>query len=163
MPLLTLVRQFGFKVSPFEFVEPGALSDGELSLHLLETAAAYADRAPTYRFEMQYTATGEPIGAIELRIGNSPEILRFTGHIGYRVERAHRGHRYAARACRLLFPLARRHQFQELWVTCDHDNAASFRTCELIGGVHVETVPVPRSHAYYEMGSRAKCRFRVTL
>jgi RimJ/RimL family protein N-acetyltransferase len=163
MPLLTLARQLGLRAAPFEFLDPGEPTDGELRLRLLETAPAYADRAPTYRFEMLLAATGESVGSIELRIGHSSEITRFTGHIGYRVESPWRGRRFAARGCRILFPLARRHGFADLWITCDHDNAPSFRTCELVGGVLIETLPVPKSHAYYQTGSRAKCRFLVKL
>ena len=149
--------------APFTFLDPGLLHDGELMLQLRETTPAIAERAPTYRFEMVRRGTGEKLGAIELRIGNSQDILLYTGHIGYRVDEPHRGRRLATRGCRLLFPLAKQHGLRDLWLTCDPDNLPSYRTCELIGGQLISTVPVPKSHAYYESGSREKCRFLVKL
>lgn len=151
------------RVVPFQFLDPGELREEELTLRLRETSPATGERAPTYRFEMIRHGDGALLGTIELRVGNSFDIVQYTGHIGYRVESAYRGRRYAARGCRLLFSLARRHGFSEIWVTCDTDNSASYRTCELIGGKLISTVPIPKSHPYYQTGSRAKCRFRVEL
>ena len=87
----------------------------------------------------------------------------YLGHIGYNVYPAARGRGYAARACKLIFPLARAHGYRELWVTCNPDNFASRRTCEQIGGVYVSTVRLPGDHPLAEKGEHYKCRYRVEL
>jgi predicted acetyltransferase len=144
-------------------LDPGNLLDRELRLILREVTPAMSGRVPTYRFEMIHLPDGASAGAVDLRIGNTYDVVTYAGHIGYRVCEAYRGQRYAARASRLLFPLARSHGFREIWITCDPDNLASRRTCELLGGELVSTVAVPKSHAYYKSGSRAKCRFLLRL
>jgi tagatose 1,6-diphosphate aldolase len=102
-------------------------------------------------------------GSISLRIGNTPAIELYFGHIGYHVYPPARGRHYAARACRLLFPLARAHGYRTLWITCNPDNTASRRTCEHLGGRLVEILPVPKDNALYSQGDREKCRYRVDI
>ncbi len=147
----------------FQFADPGALRDDDLELVLRETTPAMSGRVPTYRFEMMRQPDEARVGTVDLRVGNTEEVLLYSGHIGYRVHQPYRGQHYAVRASRLLFPLAKRHGLVDLWITCDPDNAPSRRTCELLGGELVSTVAVPKSHAYYKSGSRAKCRFRIRL
>ena len=77
-----------------------------------------------------------------------------TGHIGYGISQRERGHHYAARACRLLFVLARRHGMHTLLLATAPENAASRRTCELCGG---ELLPAG------EPDAPAVCLYRVSL
>jgi len=151
--------------APFSFYDPGPLIDGDLELLCVEKKAGdpRKGRAPVYRFKMAHTNRGEELGHIELRIGNTHDLVLYGGHIGYGVHPEHRGHRYAARACRLLFPLARRHGLTTLWITCNPDNIASRRTCELAGAELVEIVDLPTSSDMYQRGERQKCRYRIEL
>ena len=119
--------------------------------------------APAYVFEMRLTGTATKVGDINLRIGNMDKIVLYGGHIGYNVDPAHRGHHYAARSCRLLFPLARRHGINQLWITCSPENTASRRTCERAGGTLVEIVDLPEDNDMYQEGERRKCRYRFDL
>jgi tagatose 1,6-diphosphate aldolase len=64
---------------------------------------------------------------------------------------------------RLLLPLAKRHGLSPLWLTCNPDNVASRKSCELAGAELVETVALPRDEEMYEHGDRAKCRYRIVL
>ncbi len=149
----------------FDFLDPGCLVDGDLELVLVECAPGnpLRDWAPAYRFEMRCTGTATILGEIDIRIGGGDNLVRYFGHIGYGVFAEHRGHGYAARSCKLLFPLARRHGFQMLWITCNPDNQASRRTCELIGGRLIDTVALPKSHELYMRGDRYKCRYLIDL
>ena len=151
--------------SEFEFLDPGPLVDGELRLELVTTTPADPPRGwvPDYTFHMFVDGDPEPAGRISLRIGNTEDIRRYFGHIGYGVEPEHRGYRYAARACALLLPLARRHGFETLWITCDPDNVASRRTCERAGATLVEVVDVPPHLEINQRGDRLKCRYRLDL
>lgn len=149
----------------FAFLKPGELVDGDLKLVLASTTAPDPVRGwvPAYHFEMRHAETGEVLGGISLRISNNDHIRLYAGHIGYGVVPQHRGHHYAARSCRLLFDLARAHGLTSIWITCNPDNYASRRTCELVGGVLVETVNVPKSDPVYGPGEERKCRYRVDL
>ncbi len=121
--------------------------------------------SPCYHFWMQRNDMPEfPIvGAISLRIGNSYDTVMYYGHIGYHVYPMSRGRRLALRATKLLLPLAARHGINPIWITCNPDNAASRRTCQLFGAQFVELVPVPMEYPLYQRGDREKCRYRVDL
>ena len=119
----------------FEFHDPGPLVDDDLELVLVEKYPGdpLKEYVPAYRFKMT--------------------------HAG----QAHRGHRYAAKACRLLLPLARSHAMESLWITCNPDNVPSRRTCELAGAELVEIVDLPEEAGMYRAGERQKCRYRIDL
>ena len=149
----------------FEFHDPGSLVDGDLELALIDKYPGDAALrwVPTYRFKMTLVGQSDLVGRIDLRMGNTEHILMYAGHIGYGVEEAYRGHHYAARACRLLMPLARSHGLHELWITCNPDNIASRRTCELAGATFVQVVDLPKNTDMYQHGERKKCRYRLDL
>ena len=126
---------------------------------------------PAYAFWMRlrpqaFAPARPPVpmaGGIGLRIGNGTNIDLYFGHIGYHVFPPARGRHLAERACRLVFTLARAHGFRTLWITCNPDNIPSRRTCERLGGVMVEIVPVPKDNSLYSQGDREKCRYRVDI
>ena len=100
---------------------------------------------------------------MSLRVGEQEELRLYYGHVGYAVFAPARGRRLAARAVRLILPLARRHGMHELWITTNPDNAASRRTCERLGASYVETVDVPRGSSLFARGERQKCRYLLVL
>jgi predicted acetyltransferase len=120
---------------------------------------------PCYHFWLHRRDTPEfPIaGSISLRIGNSFDTVMYYGHIGYHVYPMSRGRRFAARGSRLIMPLAARHGLNPLWITCNPDNPASRRTCQLLGAKFVELVLVPLEHPLYQRGDKEKCRYRLDL
>ena len=79
-------------------------------------------------------------------IERNGESLYYGGHIGYAVDAGYRGHHYAARACRLLFGLARRHGMGYLIITCDPENTASARTALAAGFEWVERAVLPETN-----------------
>jgi predicted acetyltransferase len=50
---------------------------------------------------------------------------------------------------------------QTVWITCNPDNWASRRTCELAGAELVEIVDLPEDNDMYRKGKRRKCRYRL--
>lgn len=132
-----------------------------------------AQRSPAYHFWMRWRRTetrlfapSPPVrmaGGIGLRIGSTPELELYSGHIGYHVYPPARGRHFAERSCRLLLPLARAHGMDQLWITCNPDNVASRRTCERLGAELMETVRLPRDHPFYARGEREKCRYLLRL
>lgn len=102
-------------------------------------------------------------GTISLRIGGGRETEEYYGHIGYLVFPPSRGKGLAARAARLLLPLARRHDLKRLWITTDPENQASRRTCERLGATLVDEVTIPRGHPLWKRGERRKVRYLLEL
>jgi predicted acetyltransferase len=149
----------------FEFLDPGKLIDGDFELVLSDTYPANPamNYVPSYKFRMKTIERGEEIGSIELRIGKTQHLIMYAGHIGYGVHPEYRGHHYAARACRLLLPLARSHGLTELWITCNPDNIASRKTCQRAGARLVDVVDLPEDTDMYKKGERQKCRYRLDL
>jgi predicted acetyltransferase len=145
------------------FLVAGELIEGNLRLVLRVRVSASSDRGwvPMYRFDI--AVEGDRVGSIDFRLGASDFIVRFAGQIGYGIDERHRGHRYASRALRLLPPLARAHHMSPLWITCNPDNLASRRTCELAGAELVEIVDLPRDCDMYAKGDRQKCRYRLAV
>ena len=47
----------------------------------------------------------------------------------------------------------------ELWITCNPDNLASRRTCELAGAEFMGIVDLPPDSDMYLEGERQKCRY----
>ena len=147
------------------FLAPGLLRDRELQLVVtaLVPANPVEDFVPAYEFAMQVHGVDGSVGRIGLRLGDTEFLVKYAGQIGYDVDDPHRGHHYAARSCRLLLPLARAHRFQSLWITCNPENAASRRTCELVGAELVEIVDLPVDCSMYAEGERRKCGYRLRL
>lgn len=145
------------------FFDPGELRDRELELVCVARSPADPTRnyAPAYHFEMR--VTGTLAGTIRFRVGDDDDLRLYAGHLGYGVEPAARGHRYAARSIRLLIPLIARHGFEEIWITCDPANAASRRTCELAGAELVDIIDLPPDNDQYLDGERQKCRYRLVV
>ncbi len=147
----------------FSFHDPGELIDGDLELVLVSTFSGDLNKGyvPSYNFEMRLVGKKTPLGRIALRIGDTEAIRGWVGHIGYQVGSPYRGHHYAARSCRLLLALAKRHGIAPVWITCNPENIASRRTCELAGARFVEIVEVPHEHEIYKKGEPLKCRYRL--
>lgn len=148
----------------FEFLDLTLPADGDLQLSLAERVPAESSLwgVPAYTLNMQL-ASGEYVGRIRLRVGWNENVIRYAGHIGYAVEAAHRGHRYAERACRMIVPLAKQHGITALWITCQRDNAPSRRTLERLGAEYVAVLDVPPEYPLDAGAERKKMCFRLRL
>ncbi len=144
-------------------VSPGKLCEEELELELIQFALHPVHHVPTYQFRMVHLETQGELGSIRLRVGSTPHVELYAGHVGYSVHPSHRGHRYAARALRLLLPLARELNLDPLWITCDPDNVASRRTLERAGAEFIEIIDVPENCIIHQSGHPRKCRYRLSL
>ena len=145
------------------FYDCDDLRTDEIFLRLVKTAEEQPQKRwlPAYYFEI-CLPDGTTIGHCDLRIGHN-EKTYIGGNIGYGIEEAYRGHRYAAKACALLFHQARKHGMDYLIITCVPDNAASARTCEIAGGRYLETAAIPPDNEMYVEGKRAVKIFRFDL
>jgi predicted acetyltransferase len=149
----------------FQFLDPGELHDDDITLQLAATQPADPAKGwvPYYVFHILSVDTGCRAGEIHLRVGDTEHMHLYGGHVAYGVRPEYRGRHFAARALRLVMPLARRHGLAELWITCNPENAASRRTCELAGADFIEIVDLPPHVDMYREGERQKCRYRLDL
>ena len=150
--------------APFVFLAVVPPADGDLRLALAACTPAGDSPwgVPAYSFRM-LNPRGEYLGRISLRVGWNEDRIRYAGQVGYAVEPAHRGHRYAERACRLIVPLAKRHRMASLWITCQPDNLASRRTVERLGAQPVGVIDVPPTYPVDTGAERRKMCFRLLL
>jgi RimJ/RimL family protein N-acetyltransferase len=140
--------------------DPGELVDGDLYLVLEKTYVADEQRGwpPAVKFALRKSGIDDRVGEIGLRLGEPPPHL---GHISYRVLPAYRGQHLAARACRLLLPLACRHGLNVLRITIREENRASRRTAELAGAEYVGMVETPAGYEDWLGPVRYKCVYHL--
>ena len=137
-----------------EFYPVDDLRDDVMCLQLDHTCAAQPEKRwlPAYYFNI-CLLDGTKVGYCDLRIGHNDKTY-IGGNIGYGIDAPYRGHHYAAKACALLFRQAIKHQMDYVIITCDPNNKASARTCELAGGQYQETATIPEDNEMYAEGKR---------
>ena len=147
-----------------EFLNTDFLENDEIKLTVdrLTEGDPVRKWVPAYHFFI-CDKEGNKMGYCDLRIGYN-ELLYYGGHIGYGVDEKYRGHHYAAKACRLLFELAKKHDMKYLYITCNPDNWPSRRTLMYLGGELVEIAELPEyNNMRVEDGETHKCIFRFDL
>lgn len=147
-----------------KFLNTDFLEDEEIKLVLDRLSEGNPERnwVPAYYFRI-CDLYGNIIGACDLRIGYT-DGLYYGGHIGYAVKEEYRGHHYAAKACKLLFSLAQRHEMNYLYITCNPDNFASRKTCEYLEGEFLGVMELPEGNDMrINDGDTHKCIFKFNL
>lgn len=145
------------------FIDTTFLRNDEIQLLLEKTVDGNDEKGwvPAYHFAI-CRQDGTKVGVCDLRIGHNDK-LYYGGNIGYQVEEKYRGHRYALKACRLLFTLAKKHNLEYVIITCNPDNYASRKTCEYLGGELLEIAKLPEDNDMRDNGETEKCIFRFPL
>jgi tagatose 1,6-diphosphate aldolase len=143
--------------------DPPPMRDGELRVELAERVPGDATKGwvPFYHFELWVDGHPDPVGHVNLRVGDTEHVVQHAGHVGYSVSRRFRGRRYAARATRMVLDFAHEIGMDEVWITSNPDNHASLRTLEILGAERVNEVDVPPGTDMHERGETRKVRFRV--
>lgn len=128
------------------------LQDNDIRLICTAKCEAVPEKGyfPAYKFNIALL-DGTPIGKCDLRIGHNSNTY-YGGNIGYAVDEPYRGHHYASKACILLFQLAAMHDMDYVTITCDVSNIASSRTCQIAGGMLIDTTEVPKDSDLRDQG-----------
>ena len=135
-----------------EFCEEFYKIDGDLlSLKLIDTFPAKGEELPFYYWSIVLKSTGEEAGKISLRLGHNYHSY-YNGNIGYEIDEAHQGHHYSYLACLMVNEVAKKHGMDHLYLTCDFDNAPSYKTIERLGASLVEEVLPPKDYIFYYEG-----------
>ncbi|MBQ7568248.1 GNAT family N-acetyltransferase [bacterium] len=145
------------------FLDTDFLRDEEIRLVLYDTDPGDERRqwVPSYKFNI-CDPNGTKMGICDLRIGHNERVF-FGGNIGYEIFEEYRGHHYAAKACRLLFGLARKHDMGYVLIACNPANIASRKTCEHLGCRFLGEIDLPADHILRRDGRTKQCVFRVDL
>lgn len=147
-----------------QFLNTDFLENEEIKLVVDRLDAGNSERnwVPAYHFHI-CDLQGNIMGACDLRIGYT-DGLYYGGHIGYSVNEEYRGRHYAAKACKLLFSLAQKHEMRYLYITCNPDNWPSRKTCEYLRGEFLGTVELPEGNDMrIHEGETQKCIFKFSL
>jgi predicted acetyltransferase len=139
------------------------LQDEILSLDLSRLASHSVHKVPTYFFRITHAASGSEAGRINFRAAVGQHICLHAGHVGYEVYPDSRGHRYASRALILLKPLARQLGIDPISITCDPDNIASRRSCEIAGATLAGVFDVPEDCVIHRNGHPRKCLYHLPV
>lgn len=141
------------------------LSDGVIDIVSFEKYFENESKGfvPDYQFHIKLHDTDTAIGRITLRNSNTEKIVKYIGHIGYGIDELYRGNRYASKACKLVERVAIECGMEKLIITCNPDNFASRRTCEIIGAHFLEVIDIPETSSAYSYEEKKKCRYEWIL
>lgn len=146
------------------FFDTTFLQSDEIKLVLNRISEGNPERnwVPAYYFDI-CDLQGNKMGFCDLRIGYT-QGLYYGGHIGYTVEAPYRGHHYAAKVCKLLFKLAKKHGMDYLYITCNPDNIPSRKTCEFLQGEFLGIKELPEDNDMrLNDGETEECIFKFYL
>ena len=147
-------------MSKFEFLNDfDILSDGEITLKISQKYQG-DELLPFYYYDICVGDT--PIGKISIRIGNNYHSY-YNGHIGYEIDKEHRGNNYAYRACKLVLQVAEAHNMGELILTCDESNIASYKTIGKLGAKLIEIVKPPKNYFAYREDMEKQRIYKLCL
>jgi len=135
------------------FIDLPELSDGVIHLVCSSKGEANPEKKWVPAYNLIVCKGSERVGYISLRLGYT-DSLYYGGQIGYGTDEKYRGNGYAARACRLLLPVAKAHGMTKLLITNNQTNEASKRVCEKLGARFVRVARIPEWHDLYKEGGR---------
>lgn len=123
--------------------------EGEsIELHLINIYDGEDGELPFYWWDIILKQNHIAIGKISFRIGHNYHSY-YNGNIGYEIDEEYRGHHYALLACQLVLRVAQYHKMDRIYLTCDYDNVASFKTIEKLGAKFIEEVLPPKDWIFY--------------
>lgn len=127
------------------------LENDEIRLELIDVYQGNTLHQSFYWWNIINKSSNETVGKISFRIGYN-KTSYYNGHIGYEVDEKYRGNHYAYKACLLLSQVCKYYNMDYLYLTCDYDNIASFKTIEKLNVALIEEVVPPKDYIYYYDG-----------
>ncbi len=145
----------------FEFFSNfDAISDGEINLRISQKYQGDDELLPFYYYDI---CVGDiAVGKISVRIGNNYHSY-YNGNIGYEIDKEYRGNNYAYNACKLVLQVAKAHGMNELILTCDESNIASYKTIEKLGADLIEIVKPPEDYFAYREDMEKQRIYKLCL
>ncbi len=134
-------------IKEIDFLDPPAMDFEDIFLKLEKTERADNERGffPCDCFGIFLKGTETKVGGINFKIGETKDLIRYGGHIGYGIAEEHRGNGYASKACLALRKFIAVY-YDEVIITCNPDNIPSVRSVEKLGATFIEIVEVPKGN-----------------
>ena len=136
------------------------ITRGSMTLRLIEKNPGGKAQIPYYYYDI--FVDGAAVGKVSIRIGENFHSY-YNGNIGYEINETARGHGYARRACELVLDVAKFHGMTRLYLTCDEDNTASYRTIEKLGAQLLEICSVPKEYFAWHEGIKRHRIYQLNL
>ena len=148
-------------MTKFEFInEFDIITDNEIILKISQKYQGDNELLPFYYYDICVNSIA--VGKISIRIGNNYHSY-YNGHIGYEINKEHRGKNYAYKASKLVFQVAKAHGMSELILSCDESNIASYKTIEKLGAELIEMVKPPKDYFAYREDMERQRIYKVKL
>ena len=138
------------------------LTGDGMELKLIEYNPGNDVEIPFYWYEIIPKELNKPVGKISIRLGNNYHSY-YNGHIGYEVDEEYRGCGYSYQAAKMVLTVAKEHGMYFLYLVCDEDNIASYRTIERLGAVLVEVVVPPKDYFGWYEGIPAQRIYKLDI
>lgn len=136
----------------------------DITLHVKFSATSPLSPIKHFVFDVQ--RGGQSIGECNLTIGDDSETQYF-GNIGSHFSDHFYGSQAGIELLKHLFGLAKRAGSTRLLLTFPPGSRLMERFCLLLGGVHLDTIPLPGPSSLSTRGSRTEqqsvCRYQVIL
>ena len=97
------------------------------------------NRVPAETYMLIRESDNRLIGMVNIRLSLNERLQRIGGHIGYGIRPTERGHGYNEINLYLALLHCHEHGLDVVYLDCDDDNIASYRTMEALGGVLINT------------------------
>ena len=138
------------------------LTNDEMELKLIHFHQGNDVEIPYYWYEIIPKALNKPVGKISIRLGDNYHSY-YNGHIGYEVDEEYRGHGYSYQAAKMVLPVAKAYGMKRIYLVCDEDNIASYKTIEKLGAELVELVVPPKDYFGWYEGIPVQRIYRLEL
>ena len=141
------------------------LADDEIYLEIYQSSDGDGDNPPAHRFFIKTRGNDDVVGRCSFRVGDtSNRHIKYGGNIGYDIDERCRGNKYSLKACKLLLILAKSHGMNSVYITCDPENTASRRICELLGADFVAMLDLPEDdYNYINNGRKQHCVYEMSI
>ena len=146
----------------FEFTDKfDTFENDELILKITQKYSG-DEMIPFYYYDIIRKNDSVTVGKISIRIGNNFHSY-FNGHIGYEIFKEYRGNGYAYRASLMVLDVARFHDMEFIYLTCNESNIASYKTIENLGAELVEICNAPREYFGWREGMERQRIYKLDL
>ena len=136
------------------------MSNGEIALSISQKYQGDDELLPFYYYDI--CVSDIAVGKISVRIGNNYHSY-YNGNIGYEIDKEYRGNNYSLKACKLMLQIAKAHGMNELILTCDESNVASYKTIEKLGADLIEIVKPPKDYFAYREDMEKQRIYKLCL
>lgn len=138
------------------------LENDKLKLEVILKQDGNEQELPFYWYQIYRKPDMTPVGKVSIRIGENYHSY-YNGNIGYEIDPEYRGHHLSCEAAKLVLEVARFHGMDHVILTCDEDNAPSYKTIERLGAELLEITEVPEDYFGYRPGMPKQRIYRLSI